>query len=269
MRTNSERKKYVDIENIINLKFIITDVPIVVSEWFYINRNHLTWELFDNDKVIPNKIDRVIIECVEQKFSREQELSKHTMVTDGYFRSFILSMTQQIKNNYEKYLTTQSTTRIRKYLFYLIVILYSLETQHYYHVVSRGKKFKNILSVYSDLFNKIQEFAYSTTFDFVKNNIPITKWGLVGEIDLIENNCNEAVIWEIKCVSDITLKNILQVLLYNMMFCNDIIQKNNISVNFINFLKNEIIRIKINMTTTEVDRIKQIFLETGQLKNTC
>jgi hypothetical protein len=266
MKSKTDRKKYIDIENIIDSKYIITDVPIMVSQWFYMNREHLTWESFDKDK---QNLDKLIIECVDKKFNRSQELAKHTIVTDGYFKSFILSMKENIKENYNKYLTTESTSKIKKYLFHLMVILYSLETQHYYHVLSRGKKFKKILSVCTDLFDKINEFAYTTNLNFTGNNIPVTKYGLVGEIDLLEKKDKETIIWEVKCISDITLKNILQILMYNIMY-NDYDSDNltrTININFINFLKGELITIKINMTPDELDRVKTIFIDASKHKS--
>jgi len=266
MRTKLDRKKYVDIENIVNSKHIVVDVPLMVTSWFYINREHLTWESFDNEKQV---LDKLIVECVEKKFNRNQELAKHTIVTDGYFKSFILSMKDEIKDNYNKYLTTKSKTKIRKYLFYLIVILYSLETQHYYHVLSKGKKFKKILSICDDLFDKIQDFAYSTDFNFTENNVPISKFGIVGEVDLIAKQDNKKIIWEIKCIADVTLKNILQVLMYNIIYneyeiTNELSQT--IDVNFINFLKGELLTLKIKLTLDEIKKMTDIFIESSKQK---
>lgn len=257
------RKTYSDIENIISSKHIITDVPISFNEWFYANRDHYTWEIYDNNKL---NLEKQIIDTIESKFNRNNDFCKHTIVNDGYFKSFILSMKDTIKHNYNEYLETTDKLKIRKYLFFLIVIIYSLETQHYFHVMSKGKKFKNILIVCSDLFNKIQDFADNTQMQFTQNNICISKWGLIGEIDLIETKENKNIIWELKCVSDISLKNIIQVLIYNIIYNN--IENNEqqctISTNFINLLKGELVSICIDFQKEELEQIKQIFLNTNK-----
>jgi hypothetical protein len=263
MKNKTSRKRYVDIENIIDSKHIITDIPLCVSEWFYNNRDFTTWNKFDSEK---STLDKVIVNTIEKKFSRDIELHQHTIVNDGYFKNFILSMSETIKINYDNYRDTTNTTKIRKYLFFLIVITYSLETQHYYHVTSKGKKFKNLLTSCSDLFDEIQSYAYKTDIDFCDNNIPVSKFGLIGEIDLIENKDDKKIIWEIKCVSDISLKHIVQVLMYNIMY-NDIYSNKNdhdIHLNFINFLKGEMTNVSISLTSDEIDKLKNIFISGSQ-----
>ena len=53
---------------------------------------------------------------------------------------------------------------------------------------------------------------------YIANNLYITNYGLIGEIDLI--NINDEYI-EIKCVSQINLKHVLQLLMYNLMKSNE------------------------------------------------
>lgn len=281
MKKKLDKKKYYDIENIIDNK-IITDVPVSVSEWFYINRNHLNWELFEQEKK-DMKLDNIIIETVEERFDKTINLQDHTIVNDGYFKSFILSMKNIIKDNYEKYLKTEDTDKIKKYLFNIIVLIYSLETQHYYHAKSNGKKFKPMLDLCNELFDRIKHFAYTTDLNFVSNNVLVNKFGIFGEIDLIDDNKN---IWEIKCTSDISLRNTLQVLMYNIIYhdCDtlencqsnftkisaekssskkDILSCNTekvpIKLNFINFLKGEIIKIEMNFSRECILEIIKVF----------
>lgn len=250
------KKKYIDIENIINSTHIITNVPIKVSEWFYLNRNQLSWENFDRDKQV---LDKVIVDTVESKFSRSRKLEEHTIVNDSYFKSFILSMSDKIKKNYEIYNKTQNKKKLRQCLFNILIVNYSLETQHYFHALSNGKKFLKILS-YKSFFNDIENFAVNTKMVFIDNNIVISRWGLVGEIDLIEKKKNENIIWEIKCVSDITLKHILQIMMYNIMY-NNYENECTININIINFLKGETFTVNILLLQDNINRIKEIFTQ--------
>lgn len=251
------RKKYPDIENLIHSKHIVTDVPILVNEWFYNNRNHLTWESFDQDK---GTLHPVIVETINNKFSRRCKLSEHTIVNDGYFKSFILSMHQPIQQNYEKYMESDDTTKLHKYLFYLIVLMYSLETQHYFHVKNKGKKFKTIIKENSWLFSQIEKFVVTNNFTFANTDVSINGWNLTGEIDII-NNKNE--IWELKCISDITLKHILQVLIYNILYFryDEVPPKKPIKINFINLLKGDITTFSIRLTAKKIAEIKEIFIK--------
>ena len=257
MARNLPRKKYIDIENIIN-KRIITNVPVFVTDWFYKNREQLTWEKFDHD-VLTESIEKTIANTVNEKFNRNQLLKDHTIVNDGYFKSFILSLRNKIESNYNKYMTTSNKEKIKKYLFDIIVILYSLDTQHYFHALSGGKKFKDILTICDEMFNSIKKFAYQTNMIWEKSNVLIENDNFIGEIDLIDSN---GEIWEIKCTADISLKHIVQVLMYNLImkdFMTNRTEPEPININFINFLKGEKVNIKLNFTLKEINRIKDIF----------
>jgi thymidine kinase len=253
LKHNLDKRRYIDIENIIN-KRIVTGVSFSVSEWFYKNRDTLSWEKYDEDKNLGN-IDDNIIRAIDSKFERIHNLQDYTIVNDGYFKTFILSLRNKIEDNYEKYLSATDTHKIKKYLFNIMIILYSLDTQHYFHALSRGKKFKNILIICDNLFNNVKKFAFSTNLQ-IKNNHVLTNWmGLNGEIDLLTLDDE---IWEVKCISDITLKHILQVLMYNIMY-NNYDNATNIKLNFINFLKGEQIIFDLTLTLSDINRIKEIF----------
>lgn len=261
MAANKPKPVYMDIQNIIN-KSIITNVPIMVSEWFYRNRDHITWEKYDEQKGENScdPLDKVITDCVDKLFNRDQPLQSHTIVNDGYFKSFILTLRDKIEENYNKYKETTNTQKVKKYLFDIMILLYSLETQHYFHALSKGKKFKEILIVCDEMFDSIKKYAYETTMKFESNNVAIEKDGLIGEVDLIDDNGN---IWEVKCTSDISLKHVLQVLMYNLLRNDYNKETNIININFINFLKGEKIVFPISLTQKDINRIKEIFGQIG------
>lgn len=241
---HSQKRHYRDIENIIN-SHIITDVPNIVYSWFYTNREKLDWDYIED-------VDQVILNTLNEKFDRNKKLSEHTIINDGYFKSFILSMRSIIESYYNKYLKATNKKIISKYLFHIIIVQYALETQHYFHVSNHGKKFENILEICSEMFDKIYNFAQNSMFNFTEHNKYITNFELIGEIDLLEEN---GEIWEIKCVSNITFKHILQVIMYNIMFK----EKLNFTIHFINFLKGEILEIPINFTQGQYNEIINMF----------
>ena len=106
----------------------------------------------------------------------------------------------------------------------------------------------------------------NTELTFIRNNMAISGNNLVGEVDLIEEiNKNTHNIWEIKCVSDISLKHVLQVVMYNIIYhklyetINE--KKYIINTNFINFLKGEIFQLEVNLTSIQIKRIIEIFMQ--------
>ena len=113
LKNNMEKNKYMDVENIINDR-IITNVSYIFSEWFYINKNDITWDTYNRDK---HTFDKQIVETIDKKFDKSQPIQNHTIINDGYFKSFILSMKESIKENYNKYLKSTNKNNIKKYLF--------------------------------------------------------------------------------------------------------------------------------------------------------
>ena len=78
------------------------------------------------------------------------------------------------------------------------------------------------------MFDQIYNFSQNTNYNFVHFNQIIENYGLIGEIDMIDDQDN---LWEIKVAQDINLKYILQLLMYNVMK-----SKNTYDLHFLNFL---------------------------------
>jgi len=267
IHTNKSQEKFVDISNIIESKCVVTDISHIVTEWFYLNRQSLTWAKYD---AIKHTLDEHIQNTVDKKFTRDTELNKHTIVNDGYFKTFILSKRKQLKHSYDKYIVCKNHKKIRKYLFDLIILVYALDTQHYFHVKNKGKKFKRILKHFNELFDELYLYVTKMNVHFVEHNMPISKWDMMGEIDLIELNDNKRFIWEIKCTTEITLKHVLQVLMYNLMGHDSLglQQEQEIKLNFLNILKGEYVLITIKLSYQSILKIIEKFVVTGNKPNT-
>ena len=156
-----------------------------------------------------------------------------------------------IQKIYKEYLEETDFEQIKILVFHLIVILHSIETQHYFHVKNKGKQFCKMFDIYSSLFNKMYKHIKNLKETYVANNIYISNYGLIGEIDLI--NVDDEYI-EIKCVSQINLKHVLQLLMYNLMRENN---KKNYRLKFMNFLRGE--KIVMNIESDKFDEIIEIF----------
>jgi hypothetical protein len=264
IKHNLPKNKYTDVENITDSQNIVTDVPSVVTEWFFSNRTTLSWELFDEQKDI---LDPYLVEVVETKFNRACELKDHTIVNDGYFKSFILSNRLIISENYKKYITCNNTVKLRKYLFNIVLLLHALDTQHYFYVANKGKKFKHILKDYAMIFNELDMYVYQTDMIMSDSNVAVMKMDFVGMVDFVEQTDESNVLWEMKCSTEITLKNVLQLLMYNIMYDNMILttlDTSNIQLNFLNLLKGTTTCITLSLSHEDILEILQIFVKTKE-----
>lgn len=244
-------RKYADIENIISNQHILINVPADVYEWFYNVRLVMTWEKYEKEKEMLIKEKNNIVEYVDKKFDRNFPFADHTMLNDGYYSWFILKKRKWIKKYYDKYINCTNVMKIRKFLFNISILLYTLETQHYFHVRNKGLRFQSIRKCYKQMFNEMTTYIDNNGFNIINSMIPVSKWGFVGEIDFIDHN-NE--IWEIKTVRELTLKHVLQILMYNLMM-----DKNTKNLNFINLLKGEIVIMNYELTENNIIEIKNIF----------
>lgn len=255
---NLDKKRFDEVEHIINAVKIVSNVSYNVSEWFNKNKKHMTWKEFDR---IKNEFDEKFIDCIETKFDRKIELSKHMIVNDNYYNEFILSEIEILKINYIKYLSTVDPIKIRKYLFYIILYIYSFETQHYFHSSNKGEQFKNIMTDYEDLFNEIQKYSYSMKHNFINNDIKLSVWKIDSHIDFIEKYRNKEILWEIKCVSDITLKHVIYSLISYLLYhkITHITKNLNIKLNYINLLKGKLLHITIKLKPSELTKLYDLF----------
>lgn len=245
------KKRYVQLENIINSKHIMTNVKGNVCEWFNKNKN-MTWSEFNLKK---HSIDSDIVKYIEERFNKNIELNEHLIMSDLFYAKYIFKKKEWIQKIYSLYLKETNFEKIKLLVFYLIVILHSIETQHYFHVKNKGARFSNMFDIYSPLFYKMYKYIKSLKETYIANNIYISNYGLIGEIDLI--NLNDEYI-EIKCVTQINLKHILQLLMYNLMKFDLNINSNvSFKLIFMNFLRGE--KVIINVQSDKIQEIIDIF----------
>lgn len=260
IRFNRDHKRYVDIENIIDSKRIITNAPYPVTNWYSKNRGMLTWELYEKQKK-NNELDKTIINFVESKFSKDCSINDHTLVNDSYYTWYILEEDRRkwIKDVYEEYLNCKHRDTITEKLFNVILISYALDTQHYFHVTNKGETFKYLLDKYKSMFKEVGEYALNTKYEFENSSIIVTKDEFIGEIDIIDNKDR---LWEIKCVNDISLKHVLQLLMYNIMYYNldeTLKRERKYELYFLNLLKGEIVKVIFRLNKQKVNDILTIF----------
>ena len=263
IKYNRARKEIPEIKNIIEstdkIAMVIGKIPGKVVTWYKKNRNKYTWKEFDGDEAI----DPYIKEFINDRFDREKNFEKHTLIQDEHFKNLVLSQKSWIKKSYRKYIECTSRKKMIKAAFYVTVILHAFETQHYFHIQNKGIKFKHLLDDYQGLFNELKLYIDKMVYEFTDSNKSISKYGLAGEVDLLDYKNR---IWEIKCVEEVSLRNFVQVLVYNIL-CDDIESQDYVRyrIRFINLLKGEIIHYYIKLTQESAKKIIDTFTELGEL----
>jgi hypothetical protein len=263
MKQGLEKIKYKEIENIIESN-IIFNTEHYISDWFEKNKKNLTWERVRNDISIDIKIKNFI----NQYFNPDIEPYLHTIINNEFYYNNTIKRNEWIKKKYNEYLTCSDHNKFYKKLFYIILITHSIDTQHYFHIKDKGNKYIKMIDLYNDMFNDIHKYVINMTDVFINNNCFVTlnvgKYELVGEIDLIDDN---NILYELKCAQDISLKYVLQLLMYNIMYYKDefnIFDNRQIKLNFINFLRGKKVIIDLNLSNEDINKILSIFIKNMQ-----
>lgn len=252
---NTPKKRYYLIENIIYAEKIIHDANRNVSNWYESASRILNWTTYEIEKT-NGRIDKDIVDYIENKFDKNCNFNRHLLVNDPYFNVSIIKKINWIKKKYESYLSSTDFEQLKKDIFYLILVLHSVDTHHYFHVDNKGTNFKHILDSYDELFNSIYKFVKRSNEIYDCNNGYIHNYDLKGEVDLIDLDGNYI---EIKCVKDVGLKHILQLLVYNIMKLDEIKKDTpyEFKLRFFNFYRGDEINIEIK--SDKVSEIIDIF----------
>jgi hypothetical protein len=252
---NNPKKRYYNIEKIIYAEKIVHDVNKNVSNWYNDTARLLNWTQYEILKT-SGKIEKDVIDFVEKKFDKNCAFNKHLLLNDPYFNISIIKQKDWIKKKYESYMSSTDFEQLKKDIFYIILVMYSIESHHYFHVDNKGKNFKSILDDCDKLFNLIYKYVKNSKEIYDCNNGYIFNYDLKGEVDLIDENGSYI---EIKCVKDIGLKHVLQLLVYNIMKMSEIKKdtENKFNLRFFNFFKGEEVNIEIEMT--KVSELIEIF----------
>ena len=189
----------------------------------YIVKNKLTWKFFDQQRsAIPDHICELIV----KHFNRDTELSECVICKNEFVKIIELN-TVDINTTYQKYLNPASYNHNYKKIlvdfFYLVVVMYAYDINHYYYICNHGKEKQELLDNGSELFEAINNYVsynYLAHDLKIKINVNYPKLMLLGEIDFMEKcrdkDTSENII-EIKCVKEISIKYYIQLMLYN--FC--------------------------------------------------
>nr|AEX62543.1 putative ATP-dependent DNA helicase [Moumouvirus Monve] len=266
-------RKFTLIEQIINSKFVVVedDCEKNILNKYVVTAN-MSWEEYDKTKNnIPLK-DRSLI---EKYLSRDKSMNDSIICTTEFIK-IIEPNIPDIKNAYEKYLNPKSYNydygKILIDFFYLIVVQYAYNINHYIYICDHGKEKYYLLNNGKNLFKDINKYVscyYLSPNIEPKILVKYPKLMLFGEIDFIERRQGQMEkIVEIKCVNEISIKYYIQLLLYN--FCYHL-EKNKLEklyfndFKIINLLTGLEHRIIINISPENMFNLLIILADVGKL----
>ena len=182
-------------------------------------------------------------------FNKDIEFNKHVVAESGYYQLYILEQKEWISKLYSSYKKINDTIKLREIIFYLCVITYSIKTQHYYHIKSKGAKFKNIINEQKSFFDDIDNYVSNLEHNFIANNISINKFNVNANINVLDDDNN---LWFVRCANEISLKQIIYSIITHYLYNEE---ENNkiIKLNYINLIKGVEITYAYN-----INNIKEI-----------
>jgi hypothetical protein len=246
------------IESIVDTDNIVSNCPDKISEWYYKNRKGMTWNKFNNME----DIDESIKKYINGNFDKKKEFSSHVIAINNYYEFYILKNKKWIRQLYRKYLKCKNMEQIKSILFDLMVVLHGIQSQHYFHIKSKGDRLNHLLDDFSDLFEEMINYVKNIKYNFVMSAEIVSKWGLVGKLSHVDD---KGEIWTVKCSSDIPLKNIIKTICLNLFLNPDISEnyeftKKTINCNYINFLTGYEISYQFDLDNVTINNIIDIFI---------
>lgn len=263
------------IQMIIDSKFVVvddeTDFKLLKN---FITKNKITWEKYD---AIKNTITKKITDLVDKYFSRDNGLDNSIICTNEFVKIIDINI-NDIKTTYQKYLDVESYhydyQKILVDFFYLIVVQYAYDINHYYYICNHGMDKQQLLENGLELYQEMNKYVSNNYFACrldLKVNIYYPKLMLCGEIDFIENYPdlgNENIV-EIKCVTEISIRYYIQLVLYNFCYNYQKKQLNKLFYNkfkIINLLTGLEHHLFISISPTNMFNLLIIMAESGNLR---
>jgi len=234
--------------------------------------NRMTWNAYD---LMKNQIAPDLRNIIESSFSRKRELYEN-VICHNQFAELVNLHLPDIKKAYDAYLEAKSYDTVLHEFFFLVVVMYAYEINHYFYITNRGIDKEYLLINGAEMFAEMDKFVRSQIAQGIrimpKYLVKYKPLQMIGEIDYIEKNNGKLIISEIKTVKEINLKHILQVYLYHFCFFakkknpHKVMKIYNAKVKIINFLSGLEHEITIRIKQSNLFEFINILAEAGDLK---
>ena len=274
--SNKRQPRKLDmIQNIIDSNFVVVENDFELKALKkYIQATHLTWQHYDDKH---NQFPKNICQLIEKYFTRDKELNDCLVCTNEFVKIIELNM-NDIVDTYTRYLNSEAYNYDYKNIlvdfFYLIVVLYAYDINHYFYINNHGQDKHKLLNSGLELYEAINNYVsynYLTCELDIKILVKYSKLNLLGEIDFMEkyHSVGTENIVEIKCAKEISIKYYIQLLLYNFCYYYEKnITKNLFENKFkiINLLTGLEHNVIIEISPTNMFNLLNIIADIGGLK---
>jgi hypothetical protein len=228
------------IDKIPSIDYIINDRNILdvndeeIRGWLF-KHKYLKWDEIDK-LVIPDKISTFL-----GKLGRTIELKDYIFSLSKFYRKCVQDKKEFIREKYNEYLKGTDW----RSCFWIIMFRHAIDSYHYYHIKTKGEKYKIMMDNYQELFDSFEKFFFLEFEEFNQY--------LSGEFtDFIDAVGKKGEIYQIRCVKHIGLKPILQSSIINYLRT----KKEEFEIKFINLLTGELITIPIKFDKKIMDYLK-------------
>ena len=243
----------VDIYNVIHSNNILMCNNEKVIAWYFNNRNSVTWESWEGEKLkMTSRQLKQIAEFIDSRFDKTLPFNIYTMV-DKFYELYILQKKDHIKRFYDKY--TEDSRDIES-IFHLSLALYAIHTTHYFYI-QQSDAFAQELLIPTD---NMQAFKMMQLFvdEYLEADVAIDKrvqeLGFTGFVDMIANGDQ---IFDLKCTKDISLKDVIHSLVTCMMLVA-VTDAKSFSFNILNLTKGIWNEVDVVLEQDDIDTILEI-----------
>lgn len=255
---------------------IVKKSNVVIADGYnfwkwYNDEPDISWDKYDEEK---KKLHFTIRNIID-KLNRSIPLSDYNFTNDNFYAEMVTHSSAPIKEHYEKYLNGNGwDDQMLDTVFMLMVTSHAVETAHYFHINTKGEKYRSLTVDYKQMFEDMWQFVHDMSFDFLKLfNVPIIRYHMEGEIDIVDVF---GKVHEIKCTQNINLTHKLQVLIYNCLWFGDTIMTDcevdqslcrQITLSFYNFLEGRRYIYTLEISLKDLEYVIKTFQKVGQIKN--
>jgi DNA polymerase III epsilon subunit-like protein len=212
-RLKQPRKKYIQIESLLNSHLIILHDRDHSKVRSFLSRNKtMTWEQFHSQK---NIIPADMFTLISTQFNMKIDFGANMISTDEA-KKILDENRDIISDNYNKYINAKDWHDALHPLFYLIVVMQCIETGHYYHMNNSAANKSLILTSFIGMIvdlDIIAKLIVKRGGVNIEQSYTYNKLGISGRSDIVVNDN----LIDIRCGMELYIKHYIQILLAN--FC--------------------------------------------------
>ncbi len=227
-------------------------------KWKEYNCEFTDWDYIDTDKKNYKNVDDNVIKIIKDNSCTKIDFDnfKSNMDIKPLSHKFIKDNLEDIKKSFKKYKKCKKWKLALESLFHLCVINNALKNGHTYYIKNKGKIKNHLLKTFEDLFEDIYKYSRNKTVKNITERVSImnSEYYIKGEINMLINK----KITEIKCTKNITIKNIIHLILNNYCHQESELKKRKNNFTILNFLTGKKYNIELDSDKSTMKKFMAI-----------